>query len=180
MAGVKGFLGVDVTEPDSLTPLVEEVGEGSLDLLLMVAGILKGGSLESFDAAAVREQFEVNALGVVNATVALLPCMRSGGKIGLLTSRMGSIADNTSGGSYGYRMSKAALNAAGRSLAIDLEPRGISVAILHPGWVRTDMTRGQGLIDAETSAAGLLDRIDDLSPSSSGEFVHVNGERLPW
>ena len=90
MTGVKAYPGVDVTEPESLVPLVAEVGEGSVDLLLMVAGILKGGSLNNFDAAVIREQFEVNALGVVGATVALLPCIRSGGKIGLLTSRMGS------------------------------------------------------------------------------------------
>ena len=146
----------------------------------MVAGILRGGGLDGFNPGAIREQFEVNALGVLSSTVALLPCLRDGGKIALLTSRMGSIADNTSGGSYGYRMSKAALNMAGRSLSIDLRPRKIAVAILHPGWVQTDMTGGGGLIDADTSAKGLLERIDTMTLADSGEFFHENGERLPW
>ena len=93
---------------------------------------------------------------------------------------MGSIADNDSGGSYGYRMSKAALNAAGASLAIDLRPRGISVAILHPGYVRTEMTGNAGLIDADESVSGLLKRIDELTPDNSGSFWHSNGDVLPW
>ena len=93
---------------------------------------------------------------------------------------MGSIADNDSGGSYGYRMSKAALNAAGVSLAQDLSQQGISVAILHPGYVSTDMTGHAGLIQVSESVAGLLGRIDDLTPDTSGSFWHANGELLPW
>jgi NAD(P)-dependent dehydrogenase (short-subunit alcohol dehydrogenase family) len=99
----------------------------------------------------------------------------------LMTSRMGSIEDNTSGGSYGYRMSKAALCMAGKSLAIDLKPRGIAVALLHPGLVRTRMT---GFSEAGISPAeavhGLLQRIDDLSLETSGSFWHANGQVLPW
>jgi len=98
----------------------------------------------------------------------------------LVTSRMGSIADNTSGGRYGYRMSKAALNIAGVSMALDLAPDGISVAILHPGFVRTGMTGGAGLIDADEAASGLIARIDALTPANSGTFWHANGEILPW
>ena len=94
--------------------------------------------------------------------------------------RMGSIDDNTSGGSYGYRMSKAAVNMAGRSLAHDLAPDGIAVVILHPGFVRTDMTGHQGFVDPAQSAAGLIARIDELTPDTSGSFLHANGERLPW
>jgi NAD(P)-dependent dehydrogenase (short-subunit alcohol dehydrogenase family) len=93
---------------------------------------------------------------------------------------MGSIDDNTSGGSYGYRMSKAAVNMAGRSLARDLADEGVAVAILHPGFVRTGMTGGQGFIDADESAAGLAARIDELTHDTSGSFWHANGERLPW
>ena len=93
---------------------------------------------------------------------------------------MGSIDDNTSGGSYGYRMSKAAVNMAGRSLARDLADDGVAVAILHPGFVRTDMTGGQGFVDPAESAAGLAARIDELTMASSGSFWHANGERLPW
>ena len=98
-----------------------------------------------------------------------------------MTSRMGSIEDNTSGGSYGYRMSKVALNIAGRSLAIDLQPRGIAVAILHPGLVRTRMIRfNPSGISPEQSVRGLLARIDELTMGSTGTFWHANGEVLPW
>ena len=98
----------------------------------------------------------------------------------IITSRMGSIADNNSGGRYGYRMSKAAVNMAGRSLATDLAGNGVAVVVLHPGFVRTEMTGFQGLIDSSESAAGLIDRIDQLTLETSGSFWHANGESLPW
>ena len=97
-----------------------------------------------------------------------------------MSSRAGSIGDNGSGGLYGYRMSKAALNMAGMSLARDLAPRGISVAILHPGFIRTDLTGGAGNDDPPVAAKGLLARIDELSPATSGKFLHANGQELPW
>ena len=180
LRGIEVHTGVDVTAPASVDALADELGDHTLDLLVIVAGVLKRVDLEGFDADVVREQFEVNALGALATTVRLLRCLKDGSKIGLLTSRMGSLADNTSGGSYGYRMSKAALNMAGRSLSLDLRPRGIAVAILHPGWVQTDMTSGQGLIDAATSAAGLIERLDELTLATSGTFVHESGELLPW
>ena len=92
---------------------------------------------------------------------------------------MGSISDNGSGGYYGYRMSKAAVNIGGMSLARDLESRGIAVALLHPGMVATDMTGGRG-VDVTVSAAGLLERIDSLSADSTGSFWHAEGYELPW
>jgi NAD(P)-dependent dehydrogenase (short-subunit alcohol dehydrogenase family) len=113
-------------------------------------------------------------------THALLPQLGPGAKVGILTSRMGSIGDNTSGSRYGYRMSKVAVNMAGVSLAHDLRDRGIAIALLHPGYVRTDMTRHNGLIDPPEAAAGLISRMDDLSMGSSGVFWHQNGEVLPW
>jgi len=93
---------------------------------------------------------------------------------------MGSIGDNGSGGYYGYRMSKAALNAAGMSLARDLAPSGIAVAILHPGFVRTQMTEGSGNIDPDEAAAQLVDRLEALSLETTGTFWHANGQVLPW
>lgn len=93
---------------------------------------------------------------------------------------MGSMGDNSSGGHYGYRMSKAALNAAGVSMAHDLRPRGVALVILHPGAVRTAMTGGQGLMDADESARGLLERIDELRLETTGRFLHQNGSALPW
>jgi NAD(P)-dependent dehydrogenase (short-subunit alcohol dehydrogenase family) len=128
----------------------------------------------------MRRQFEVNSLGPLRVTYALLPNLDEGSKVVIITSRMGSIGDNTSGSRYGYRMSKAAVNIAGVSLSHDLRPRGIAVAILHPGFVRTEMTNHQGLIDAPESAAGLLQRINELTMETSGSFWHANGERLPW
>ena len=128
----------------------------------------------------IREQFEVNALGPLMLTEQLLPNIVEGGKIALISSRMGSIADNTSGSSYGYRMSKAALNIAGVSLAKDLEGRKIAVTILHPGYVQTDITAGRGFITADIAASGLIERVDDLTLETSGNFWHQSGEKLPW
>jgi NAD(P)-dependent dehydrogenase (short-subunit alcohol dehydrogenase family) len=138
------------------------------------------GALDDEAWNCMRLQFEVNALGALRTVDALSPLLGEGSRIGLITSRMGSIADNGSGGHYGYRMSKAALNAAGRSLAIDLKPRGIAVLLLHPGYVRTDMTGGGGDVEPEQAAANLLARLDGLDLSASGSFLHANGEPLPW
>jgi NAD(P)-dependent dehydrogenase (short-subunit alcohol dehydrogenase family) len=95
------------------------------------------------------------------------------------------VEDNTSGGSYGYRMSKTALNVAGKSLSLDLQPRGVSVLILHPGFVKTDMTRpywgGGGIISPAESARGLIQRANDLTLRTTGQFQHaLTGEQLPW
>ncbi len=144
------------------------------------AGVLSRETLDDVDSERIRLQFEVNALGPLRVTAALRPRLRRGSKVAIVTSRMGSIADNTSGSMYGYRMSKAAVNAAGKSLAMDLKPDGVAVALLHPGYVRTGMTGGNGLVDADESARGLVARIDALDLDSSGGFWHANGESLPW
>ena len=170
---------VDVSD-DGLGGLAERLGDARIDVLINNAGVLSQDHLGALDLDGLRQQFEVNALGPLKTTLALLPNMGPGGKIALITSRMGSIADNTSGGVYGYRMSKAALNMAGASLALDLAPRDIAVAILHPGFVRTGMTGGAGFIDADEAARGLIARIDGLGADNSGTFWHANGERLPW
>jgi NAD(P)-dependent dehydrogenase (short-subunit alcohol dehydrogenase family) len=172
--------GYDVVDGDAIDAFASTVAPDSVDLLINNAGILHSVSLADLDLESVRRQFEVNALGPLRVTESLLPALKSGAKIALITSRMGSIADNESGGSYGYRMSKAALNAAGVSLAKDLHSRDISVAILHPGYVRTDMTGQSGMIDAQDSVTGLLERIDQLNLENSGSFWHTNGEVLPW
>ncbi len=170
----------DVTDAAAIETFARSVEPDTVDLLINNAGILRSSSLDDLDLESARQQFEVNALGPLRVTQSLLPALRDGAKIALVTSRMGSIADNDSGGSYGYRMSKAALNAAGVSLARDLQGRGIAVAILHPGWVRTEMTGQSGLIDTDESVAGLLERIDELNLENSGSFWHSNGELLPW
>jgi NAD(P)-dependent dehydrogenase (short-subunit alcohol dehydrogenase family) len=172
--------GVDVASADGARTLARAVGERKIDLLINNAGILAEESLAELDFDSIERQFMVNALGPLRVTEALLPRLGRGAKLGLITSRMGSIEDNGSGGYYGYRMSKAALNAAGKSLAIDLKPRGVAVAILHPGFVRTEMTAMHGSVAPEEAARGLLARLDDLTLAESGGFWHMNGERLPW
>jgi NAD(P)-dependent dehydrogenase (short-subunit alcohol dehydrogenase family) len=148
--------------------------------LINNAGLLKDEVLGKIDYDSLREQFEINALSPLQVTEALIPNMVVGSKIANITSRMGSIADNDSGGRYGYRASKAALNAIGKSLAEDLKTKGIAVAQLHPGWVQTRMVEFSGLITTEQSAAGLIERIEQLDLSTSGGFWHSNGEELPW
>ena len=171
--------GVDVREAESINQAVDKIPH-PVHLLINNAGVLFRGGLSDYDVEHIRSQFEVNALGPLLLTTALLPKMSNQSKVVIVTSRMGSITDNDSGGMYGYRMSKAAVNMMGMSLAQDLAPRGISVALLHPGYVRTGMTKGKGFIDPPESARGLLARIDDLTLENTGGFWHANGERLPW
>jgi NAD(P)-dependent dehydrogenase (short-subunit alcohol dehydrogenase family) len=171
--------GVDVSNTESVRGLQNQAGIDGLDWLINNAGILSVESLESLDFEAMERQFRVNALGPLRVTAALLPKLGPGSKVGIITSRMGSVEDNTSGGYYGYRMSKAAVNMAGMSLARDLEERRIAVALLHPGMVATDMTGGRG-VTAEHSAGGLIERMDALTMTDSGSFWHAEGERLPW
>ncbi len=172
--------GVDVSSEDSVAHLVRRLSGLSLDWLINNAGVLSAESLSNMDFGAIRWQFEVNAVGPLRLTHALLPQLGPGSRVGIVTSRMGSLEDNTSGSRYGYRMSKAAANMAGVSLARDLSERGVAVALLHPGYVKTDMTGGRGLVDAEEAAAGLIRRMDGLSMDNTGTFWHGNGERLPW
>lgn len=173
---------VEVTDDAGIARLVKAVGDRTIDLLINNAGVLIWGNnaLEPLDVSGIRKQFEVNALGPLRVTAALRHRLGKGSKLGLITSRMGSIDDNTSGGSYGYRMSKAALNMAGRSLSHDLKADGVAVAILHPGMVKTDMIGGRGQVEPVDAARGLLARLDELSLETSGGFWHANGERLPW
>ena len=179
--GVRIEAGIELTSDRAIADLGERLQGQAIDVLINNAAIIDRVSLEELDADSIRAQFEVNALAPLRFTHALLGNLRPGAKIALMTSRMGSIADNTSGSSYGYRMSKVALCMAGKSLAIDLKSRGIAVAILHPGLVRTRMIafnpRG---IPPEESVRGLLARIDNLTLENSGTFWHANGEILPW
>jgi NAD(P)-dependent dehydrogenase (short-subunit alcohol dehydrogenase family) len=171
--------GIDVSDDDSLKGLRTRTGDGGLDWLINNAGILSVEGLDNLDFKAMERQFRVNALGPLRVTRALLPVLGEGSKVGIITSRMGSIEDNTSGGYYGYRMSKAAVNMAGMSLARDLAERRIAVALLHPGMVATDMTGGRGIRPSQ-SASGLIARMDALDMTGTGSFWHAEGERLPW
>ncbi len=179
--GVEIVEGVEVTDDSGIAKLARAVGMRKIDLLIHNAGILEWRERgEMLDVDAIRRQFEVNALAPLRITYALRSALVSRSKLAFITSRMGSIGDNGSGGAYGYRMSKAALNMAAKSLSRDLEATGVAVAILHPGMVKTDMTEGHGQVEPAEAAKGLLARIDALTMATSGGFWHQNGERLPW
>jgi NAD(P)-dependent dehydrogenase (short-subunit alcohol dehydrogenase family) len=178
--GVRVEAGVDVTSDDAVTALARRLDGVELDELICNAGILREDGLDDRAYGDIREQMEVNAIAPLRVVAALHRQIRRGGKVALITSRMGSMGDNGSGGYYGYRMSKAALNAAGMSLARDLASAGIAVAILHPGFVRTDMTGKTGNVDPADAAKQLVDRLDALTAETTGTFWHANGEVLPW
>lgn len=171
--------GIDVTNDDSVRGLARALEGRRVDILVNCAGILTRESLDDLAFDRIREQFEVNAIAPLRVTAVLEDCLGQGTKVAIITSRMGSIEDNTSGGRYGYRMSKAAVNMAGRSLAHDLAERGVSVFLLHPGMVATEMTGRQG-IPPDEAAADLVARIDALGPEQSGTFWHAKGDPLPW
>lgn len=172
--------GVDVTRGDSLERLVTALKGQPIDLLINNAGVLHDDVLGSIDIDSLRLQMEVNAFAPLLICEALLPNLKSGSKIANITSRMGSIGDNDSGGRYGYRASKAAFNAFGKSLAVDLKERGIAVAQLHPGFVKTRMVNFGGIITVEESVAGLTERIAELNLDNTGSFWHCDGDELPW
>jgi NAD(P)-dependent dehydrogenase (short-subunit alcohol dehydrogenase family) len=177
---------VDVTSDAAIRGLAERLAGIRLDVLISNAGVVEPGELGRLDFAKLRREYEVNAFGPLRVTQALLPCLDEGSKVAIITSRVGSLGENLSGGLYGYRMSKAAANMAGICLARDLAKRGIAVICLHPGSVRTEMTRGLTggvagpFVDPPQAAKGLLARIDELTLETTGTFRHANGETLPW
>ena len=178
-AGVEIIDGIDVGSADDVAALKEKLQGRTLDVLVNNAGILRSDNFESLDFESMVEQFRVNTLGPLRVTMALRDNLTEGSKVAIITSRVGSIADNGSGGNYGYRASKAAVNMVGTNLKHDLAPHGIAVGLLHPGLVATDMTRGTGIAPAD-SARGLVARIDELSLANTGGFWHAEGYELPW
>ncbi|MFK8181851.1 MAG: SDR family oxidoreductase [Phormidesmis sp.] len=183
-AGVRVETGVDIGDDEAITTLISALAGQPIDVLINNAGIYRQSSLDALNIEGIKEQFAVNAVAPLKFTKALLPQLRQSqqnAKVAIMTSRMGSIDDNTSGGSYGYRMSKVAVSMAGKSLSHDLAPDNIAVAILHPGLVSTGMTNfnSSGISPTE-SVSGLLNRIDALTMKTTGTFWHSNGEVLPW
>lgn len=177
---------VDVTRAQDVLQLgqrLDDAGCERIDVFIHNAGVLSRQSLDTLDAEAfeqMRWQFEVNTLAPLRTIAALRSRLADGARVAIITSRMGSMQDNTSGGQYGYRISKAGVNMVGRSLAVDLADQGIAVALIHPGYVRTDMTGGHGLIDADEAAAGIAQVIEKMSLQNSGGFWHSDGSQLPW
>lgn len=177
--GIRVIAGVDVGTEAGVATLAEAIGDEKIDILLNNAGIGGWDKLETIDFEKMVEQYRVNTLGPLRVTRALLDNLSSGSKVGIVTSRVGSIDDNSSGNNYGYRCSKTAVNMVGMNLHHDLSPRGIAVALLHPGLVATDMTGGSGISPTE-SAKGLIARLDELNLENSGGFWHAEGYALPW
>jgi len=177
--GIRVIDGVDVTDDAGVAKLAEAIGDLPIDVLINNAGILRSDSLETVDYDSMLEQYRVNTIGPLRVTRSLLTNLGEGSKVGIVTSRVGSIEDNGSGNNYGYRCSKSAANMVGMNLHHDLSPKGIAVILLHPGLVATDMTGGTG-VSAEDSARGLIARLDELSLATSGSFFHAEGYALPW
>lgn len=172
--------GIDVTDAAAMPVLQHHLGSRTVDILINNAGILHSECLGVIDFAQVTQQLAVNSVAPLRVTETLLDNLQAGSKVALITSRMGSITDNESGGYYGYRMSKAALNSAGMSLCHDLKPKGVAVAILHPGFVQTDMVANAGDVSPQLAAEKLIQRIDELNMESSGTFWHASGDIMPW
>jgi len=180
--GVTVFEGVEVADDASVDGLATRLGDTQIDVLINNAAIHSNETLEDLNFDRIRKQFEVNTLGPLRVTRALLPHLHKGSKVVIVTSRSGSIGDNGSGNTYGYRISKAAVNMGGVNLALDLKPRGIPVLLLHPGMVKTDMG-GKGnpaAVEAPDAAARMVARIDELSLETTGRFQHAEGHALPW
>ena len=180
-------LPLDVTDAASVAAFARSI-DGALDLVINNAGSY-GGPTQSLGQMAgelalpdVLSTFDTNAAGPLRVSVALLAHLRRGQtrKLAHITSGMGSIGDNTSGGYYAYRMSKAALNMMSRSLAVDLRPEGFISIVINPGWVQTDMGGSHAPLPVAESVRNLLARIDEATPADSGEFLNWKGGRYEW
>jgi len=177
---VKIISDIDVSNADDVATLANYLHGDKIDILVNNAGIFHNETLADMDFAAIEKQISVNSIAPIRITHALLQSLGIDAKVAMITSCMGSIADNSSGGYIGYRMSKAALNAASVSLAHELKEKEIAVGLFHPGFVQTQMVNFAGDISPETAAERLIKRIDELNLSNTGGFWHSNGETLPW
>lgn len=170
------ILPLDAADPAAIDALAARLQARSLDVLIANAGVLPRG----LDADEWAHAFATNCIGPTLLARALKPSMAAGGRMIAITSKMGSIADNGSGGAIAYRSSKAALNAAWRSLSIDWRGDDLALAMLHPGWVQTDMGGPGAAIDPVTSVTGMRKTIDALTPGRTGSFLNYDGQELPW
>lgn len=175
-------LSLDVANVTAIRDLSAQLGAVSLDILISNAGIYPDSQFGNTDPQTWLQAFQINTLTTYYLAEAFLPQLQRAGhaKLIAMTSKMGSITDNGSGGEYIYRSSKTALNMVVKSLAIDLLKFNIAVAALHPGWVRTDMGGPHGLIDTETSVRGLRAVIANLDTNASGQFIAYDGQSIAW
>ena len=170
---VENFLAIDQLAKTLKKPI---------DILINNAGLYPNSSFDHINYETWLNAFKINTLAAFKMVKAFLPNLKKGElkKIASLTSKMGSIDENSGGGEYLYRSSKTALNMVMKSLSIDLKPHDMSLITLHPGWVRTDMGGPNGLIDVDESVTGMKRQIDKLSIKTTGQFIAYDGKKIPW
>ena len=170
---------IDVTQADDIQKLCQSLPTECTEVIHN-AGILRGDTVDNAHDEEILEQFTVNTLAPLNTLRALKSHLTQLQKIGIVTSRMGSIGDSSRPGMLGYRISKAAVNMVGKNLSNAWASNDFMLLLLHPGYVRTDMTNGNGLINTDESARGLFTLMRNKGPKDSGTFWHTNGSELPW
>jgi len=174
---------LDVSDGESVRRFASSLGDLAVDVVINNAGVgVRSKALCDLDFDELAEVFEINSFGALRVTRALLPNLKAGERklIVNISSKMGSIGDNTSGAAYGYRGSKAALNMLTRSVAIDLRPEGFTCVVLHPGWVATDMGGSEAPLPTPESVRGMIEVMDRLTLEDSGRFLDYTGEIVPW
>jgi NAD(P)-dependent dehydrogenase (short-subunit alcohol dehydrogenase family) len=173
---------LDVADFTQINKLASQLSGVAIDVLINNAGIYPDGSANDVDGAAWGKAFKINSIAPYIIAEAFRSHIAKSQlkKLATLSSKMGSIDDNTSGGSYIYRSSKTAVNMVMKSLSIDLAPSGIAVVTLHPGWVQTDMGGQNALIDTKTSVKGMRSVLDHLSLANTGKFIAYDGKEIAW
>lgn len=175
---------VDVSKENHIHALKEEIGDQPLDILFNNAGVYadKSSKFGQSDSQAWLEAFHINVISPMQMMETFVDNVANSEKkiIANMSSKMGSIADNSSGGSYAYRSTKTALNSVVKSVSLDLHERDITVLALHPGWVRTDMGGPNGELSVEESAAGLVENLSNASLEDTGSFWDIDGSTIEW
>ena len=178
------LLQLDVSSNKSLNSFAENLGDSPIDIFINNAGVYgpRNSSFGNVDEENWIPAIKINAIAPILLTQLIIKNIRSGAdkKLIYITSKMGSIDDNKGGGAYVYRSSKTALNSVVKSLSVDLENEGIVVALIHPGWVKTDMGGPNALISKDTSVRGMTEVISNLDISSTGNFYNYDGSIIPW
>ena len=178
------LLELDVSKPNSIDEFTSKIADQPIDTFINNAGIFGPRNIEfgNFDAKEWLDVFNINTIAPLIITQKILKNLRLGKnkKLAFISSKVGSIEDNTGGGMYIYRTSKTALNQVIKSLSIDLKEENFIVVALHPGWVQTDMGGPNALIDTKTSVKGMAEVIDNLAPKNSGKFYNYDGSSIPW
>ena len=171
----------DVGDPRQIGRLGEALRGVELDVVLANAGVYgQNQEFGAVDGDGFLEVMRVNALAPLKLAEALVPCLVGRKLFAAVSSKMGSITENSSGGSYAYRASKAALDMVIKTLAIDLAGKGVTVLALSPGWVRTDMGGPSAPLDAATAVSGMRQVMEAVGPADSGSFRHYDGARVEW